>query len=349
MTSGSSQQAPDRNLAMELVRVTEAAALAAARWMGRGDKEGADGAAVDAMRVVLQGVPMDGIVVIGEGEKDEAPMLYNGERVGDLTPPLADVAVDPIDGTTLTALGRGNALAVIAVSERGTMFDPGPCVYMEKIAVGPEAAGVIDINRSPSANIEAVARAKGESVRDVTVVILDRPRHEALIAEVRATGARIRLIPDGDVAGAISTAWRESGADLLLGVGGTPEGVIAAAALKCMGGELQGKLWPRNDSRARRRAGPRLRPRCRAQHRHPGAGRQLLLRGDRDHRRRASAGRPLRLPGGDDAVTGDAVEVRDGAADRRPSPAQQAESVLLDPLRVARPHAEVREKWLRAA
>jgi fructose-1,6-bisphosphatase II len=248
MTSGSTQQAPDRNLAMELVRVNEAAALAAARWMGRGDKEGADGAAVDAMRVVLQGVPMDGVVVIGEGEKDEAPMLYNGERVGDLTPPLADVAVDPIDGTTLTALGRGNALAVIAVSERGTMFDPGPCVYMEKIAVGPEAAGVIDINRSPSANIEAVARAKGESVRDVTVVILDRPRHEALIAEVRATGARIRLIPDGDVAGAISTAWRESGADLLLGIGGTPEGVIAAAALKCMGGELQGKLWPRNET-----------------------------------------------------------------------------------------------------
>jgi fructose-1,6-bisphosphatase II len=247
MTSGSIQQAPDRNLAMELVRVTEAAALAAARWMGRGDKEGADGAAVDAMRVVLQGVPMDGVVVIGEGEKDEAPMLYNGERVGDLTPPLADVAVDPIDGTTLTALGRGNALAVIAVSERGTMFDPGPCVYMEKIAVGPDAAGVIDINRSPSANIEAVARAKGESVRDVTVVILDRPRHRELIAEVRSTGARIRLIPDGDVAGAISTAWRESGADLLLGVGGTPEGVIAAAALKCMGGELQGKLWPRNE------------------------------------------------------------------------------------------------------
>jgi fructose-1,6-bisphosphatase II len=175
-------------------------------------------------------------------------MLYNGERVGDLTPPLADVAVDPIDGTTLTALGRGNALAVIAVSERGTMFDPGPCVYMEKIAVGPEAAGVIDINLSPTANIEAVARAKGESVRDVTVVILDRPRHQELIAEVRATGARIRLIPDGDVAGAISTAWRESGADLLLGIGGTPEGVIAAAALKCMGGELQGKLWPRNDA-----------------------------------------------------------------------------------------------------
>jgi fructose-1,6-bisphosphatase II len=247
MSTGSTRQAPDRNLAMELVRVTEAAALAASRWMGRGDKEGADGAAVDAMRVVLHTVPMDGIVVIGEGEKDEAPMLYNGERVGDQTPPLTDVAVDPIDGTTLTALGRGNALAVIAVSERGTMFDPGPCVYMEKIAVGPEAAGVIDITRSATENIEAVAKAKGESVRDITVVILDRDRHRDLIAEVRATGARIRLIPDGDVAGAISTAWPDSGADLLLGIGGTPEGVIAAAALKCMGGELQGKLWPRDD------------------------------------------------------------------------------------------------------
>jgi fructose-1,6-bisphosphatase II len=247
MSGASTQQAPDRNLALELVRVTEAAAMAASRWMGRGDKEGADGAAVDAMRVVLQSVPMDGVVVIGEGEKDEAPMLYNGEQVGDGSLPQTDVAVDPIDGTTLTALGRGNALAVIAVSERGTMFDPGPCVYMEKIAVGPESAGQIDIRRSPSENIAAVARAKGESVRDVTVVILDRPRHEQLIAEVRSTGARIRLIPDGDVAGAISSAWPVSGAYVLIGIGGTPEGVIAAAALKCMGGELQGKLWPRND------------------------------------------------------------------------------------------------------
>jgi fructose-1,6-bisphosphatase II len=238
---------PDRNLAMELVRVTEAAALAASRWMGRGDKNGADGAAVDAMRIVLDTVPMDGIVVIGEGEKDEAPMLYNGERIGEGTPPETDIAVDPIDGTTLTALGRGNALAVIAVSERGTMFNPGPCVYMEKIAVGPEAVGAIDINRSATENLHAVAEAKGESVRGVTAVILDRDRHTDLIAEVRATGARIRLIPDGDVAGAISTAWPDTGADILFGIGGTPEGVIAAAALKCMGGELQGKLWPRND------------------------------------------------------------------------------------------------------
>jgi fructose-1,6-bisphosphatase II len=251
MNDGSTAQAPDRNLAMELVRVTEAAALAAARWMGRGDKEGADGAAVDAMRVILHSVPMDGIVVIGEGEKDEAPMLYNGERIGDGTPPATDIAVDPIDGTTLTALGRGNALAVIAVSDRGTMFDPGPCVYMEKIAAGPEAADVIDINASTAANIEAVAKAKGESVQDITVVILDRPRHEKLIAAVRATGARIRLIQDGDVAGAISTAWPESGADLLLGIGGTPEGVITAAALKCMGAGLQGKLWPRNEGERR--------------------------------------------------------------------------------------------------
>src|SRR4051794_8724319 len=239
--------APDRNLALELVRVTEAAAMAASRWVGRGDKKGADGAAVDAMRVLLASVSMDGIVVIGEGEKDEAPMLYNGERVGSGTPPETDIAVDPIDGTTLTAMGRGNAIAVIAVSDRGTMFDPGPCVYMEKIAVGPDALGVIDITKSPSENLRAVAAAKRESVRDLTAVILDRDRHKDLIEEVRAAGARVRLIPDGDVIGAVSTAWPDSGADILFGVGGTPEGVIAAAALKCMGGEVQGKLWPRND------------------------------------------------------------------------------------------------------
>ncbi|HEY1279619.1 MAG TPA: class II fructose-bisphosphatase [Acidimicrobiales bacterium] len=241
------RQAPDRNLALELVRVTEAAALAASRWMGRGDKEGADGAAVDAMRVVLQTVPMDGIVVIGEGEKDEAPMLYNGERIGDGTPPQTDIAVDPVEGTTLTSLGRGNAISVIALSDRGTMFNPGPCVYMEKIAVGPEAAGAIDITRTVTDNLEAVAKAKGETVHDVTAVILDRERHSDLIAEVRSTGARIRLIQDGDVIGAVSTAWPDTGADILFGIGGTPEGVIAAAALKCMGGEIQGRLWPRND------------------------------------------------------------------------------------------------------
>jgi fructose-1,6-bisphosphatase II len=241
------KQVPTRNLAMELVRVTEAAALAAARWMGRGDKEGADGAAVDAMRLVLGTVPMDGIVIIGEGEKDEAPMLYNGERIGDGTPPQADIAVDPIDGTTLTALGRGNAIAVIAVSERGTMFDPGPCVYMEKIAAGPEAAHVIDITATPTENIHAVAKALGKQVAEVTAVVLDRPRHDELIGEIRQAGARIRLIPDGDVAGGISTAWADSGADVLFGIGGTPEGVITAAALKAMGGAIQGRLWPRDE------------------------------------------------------------------------------------------------------
>ena len=240
-------QAPDRNLAMELVRTTEAAAMAASRWMGRGDKLGADGAAVEAMRIVLSSVQMDGIVVIGEGEKDNAPMLFNGEKIGDGTPPMTDIAVDPIDGTTPTALGRGGALAVIAVSERGTMFDPGPCVYMEKLAVGPRAKGACDIRRTPSENLHSLADALGRPVRDLTAVILDRPRHDALISEVRATGARIRLITDGDVAGAIATGWPGAGTDILFGIGGTPEGVLAAAALKCMGGEIQGRLYPRND------------------------------------------------------------------------------------------------------
>lgn len=241
------RQRPDRNLALELVRVTESAALAAARWMGRGDKNGADGAAVEAMRLILHTVPMDGIIVIGEGEKDEAPMLYNGERIGDGTPPEVDIAVDPIDGTTLTALGRGNALSVIAMSEKGTMFNPGPCVYMEKIAVGPSGVGVIDITASVSENLQAIAKAKGESVRDLTAVILDRDRHRELIGEVREAGARVRLISDGDVYGALATAQWETGVDVLFGIGGTPEGVIAAAALKCMGGEIQGRLWPRTE------------------------------------------------------------------------------------------------------
>jgi fructose-1,6-bisphosphatase II len=241
------QQAPDRNLALELVRTTEAAAMAAARWMGRGDKNGADGAATNAMRVVLENVAMDGIVVIGEGEKDEAPMLYNGEQLGDGSPPPVDIAVDPLEGTTLTSLGRGNALSVIALSERGTMFDPGPCFYMEKIAVGSEAAGVIDVARTPTENLKAVAEALGRGVRDLTAVVLDRPRHDDLIAEIREAGARIRLIQDGDVAGAISTGWPEAGTDILFGIGGTPEGVISAAALKCLGGEIQGRLCPQSD------------------------------------------------------------------------------------------------------
>lgn len=238
---------PDRNLALELVRVTESAAMAASRWVGRGDKNGADKAAVDAMRTVLSTVPMTGVVIIGEGEKDEAPMLYNGEVVGDGSKPDTDVAVDPIDGTTLTSLGRGNALSVIAVSEKDTMFDPGPCVYMEKIAVGPSAAGHIDITASASQNLRWIAKAKGEHVRDLTVMILDRDRHTDLIAEVRSTGARIKLISDGDIFAAIAAASNEAGVDVLFGIGGTPEGVVSAAALKCMGGEIQGRLWPRDD------------------------------------------------------------------------------------------------------
>ena len=210
------RQAPDRNLAMELVRTTEAAALAASRWVGRGDKDGADGAAVDAMRIVLAQVSMDGIVVIGEGEKDEAPMLYNGERIGTGEPPETDIAVDPVEGTTLTSLGQGGATSIIAVSDRGTMFDPGPIFYMDKIAVGPECKGVIDINASPTENLRAVAKAKGESVRDVTAVILNRPRHDALIAEVREAGARIRLIEHGDAPAAIATAWFDSGPTAIL-------------------------------------------------------------------------------------------------------------------------------------
>ncbi len=240
-------ETPDRNIALELVRVTEAGSLAASRWMGRGDKEGADGAAVEAMRHMLSSVSMAGTVIIGEGEKDEAPMLYNGEQLGDGTGPTVDVAVDPVEGTTLTAYGRGNALSVLAVSDAGTMFDPGPFVYMQKIAVGPRCAEVIDIDASVRDNLHHIAEAKGERVRDLTAVVLDRPRHTELIAEIRAQGARIRLIADGDVAGALSTAWPDTGADVLFGIGGTPEGVISAAAMKCMGGEIQGKVWARND------------------------------------------------------------------------------------------------------
>ncbi|MBI4769415.1 MAG: class II fructose-bisphosphatase [Chloroflexi bacterium] len=246
------QAQPDRNLALELVRVTEAAALAAGRFMGRGDKKAGDQAAVDAMRLVLNTVSMDGIIVIGEGEKDEAPMLYNGEMLGTGEPPAVDIAVDPIDGTRLLALGRANSLATVALSDRGTMFNPGPLVYMNKIAVGPEVRGVIDINAPVEDNLRNIARARGADLDDLTAVILDRPRHEGLIAEVRKTGARIRLITDGDVAGALMTAWPDSGIDVLLGIGGTPEGVIAACALKCMGGEIQGKLYPRNEEEAAR-------------------------------------------------------------------------------------------------
>src|SRR3954449_12985745 len=238
---------PDRNLALELVRVTESAAMGAGRWVGRGDKIAADQAAVDAMRAMLDSVSMDGVVVIGEGEKDEAPMLYNGESIGDGTGPQVDVAVDPLEGTRLTALGQPNAIAVIAVAERGTMFFPGAAFYMEKIAVGPESIGAIDINASPTENVNAVAKAKGVSPRAISVVVLERDRHENLIGELRQAGAKVSLIRDGDVAPAIAAAQTGTGVDVLYGIGGTPEGVISAAALKCVGGGIQGRLWPRDD------------------------------------------------------------------------------------------------------
>jgi fructose-1,6-bisphosphatase II len=243
---------PGRNLALELVRLTEAAALAAGRWVGRGDKNAADGAAVDAMRSLISSVAMNGVVVIGEGEKDVAPMLYNGERVGDGTGPEVDVAVDPIDGTTLTGKGQDNALSVLAVADRGAMYDPSAVFYMDKLACGPDGIGVVDIERPVADNIRALAKAKGEDPADITVVVLDRPRHEDLVAEIRASGARIKFISDGDVAGAIMAARPDTGIDLMVGVGGTPEGIIAACAIKCLGGVLQGKLWPRNDEERQR-------------------------------------------------------------------------------------------------
>jgi fructose-1,6-bisphosphatase II len=244
--------APDRNLALELARVTEAAAMAAARWVGRGDKNGADGAAVNAMRLLINSVSMRGVVVIGEGEKDHAPMLFNGEEVGDGTGPACDVAVDPIDGTRLCANGMSNAISVLAVADRRSMYDPSAVFYMSKLATGPAAADVVDIAAPPAANVAAVAKAKGESPQDVTVVILDRPRHAELITQVREAGARIHLITDGDVAGAIMAAREGTGIDLLLGIGGTPEAIIAACALKCLGGVIQGRLAPRDDDERRR-------------------------------------------------------------------------------------------------
>ena len=239
--------APDRNLALELVRVTEAAAMAAGRWVGRGDKNGADGAAVNAMRTLIGTVGMNGVVVIGEGEKDNAPMLYNGEQVGSGDGPECDVAVDPVDGTTLVAKGMNNGIAVMAVSARNSMYDPSAVFYMEKLVVGPEAADVVDIRLPVAENIRRVAKAKGSTVDDVTVVVLDRPRHEELAQQIRATGARIKFISDGDVAGAVEAARPDTGLDMLLGIGGTPEGIIAACAMKCVGGLIQGRLWPRDD------------------------------------------------------------------------------------------------------
>ncbi|CAM3497244.1 class II fructose-bisphosphatase [Stackebrandtia soli] len=238
----------DRNLGLDLVRVTEAAAMAAGRWVGRGDKEGGDGAAVDAMRQLINSIPMSGTVVIGEGEKDDAPMLYNGEKVGDGTGPGVDVAVDPIDGTTLMAKGMPNALAVLAVTERGAMFDPSAVFYMEKLAVGPECADVIDIEAPTAENLRRIAKAKGGSISEVTVCVLDRPRHDTLVREIRQAGARIRFISDGDVAGAISAAREMSEVDVLMGIGGTPEGIITAVALTCLGGAMQARLWPQDDA-----------------------------------------------------------------------------------------------------
>ncbi|MDX2853120.1 class II fructose-bisphosphatase [Actinacidiphila glaucinigra] len=245
-------EAPDRNLALELVRVTEAAAMAAGRWVGRGDKNGADGAAVKAMRTLVSTVSMNGVVVIGEGEKDEAPMLFNGERIGDGNGAECDIAVDPIDGTTLTAKGMPNAIAVLAAADRGTMYDPSAVFYMDKLVTGPEAADYVDITAPPSVNIRRVAKAKGSAPEDVTVVILDRPRHEGIVKEVRETGARIKFISDGDVAGAIMAVREGTGVDMLMGVGGTPEGIIAACAIKCLGGTIQGKLWPKDEAEKRR-------------------------------------------------------------------------------------------------
>jgi fructose-1,6-bisphosphatase II len=243
---------PTRNLALEIVRVTEAAALAAGRWMGRGAKERADHAAVEAMRLILSSVDMNGVIVIGEGEKDNAPMLFNGEKVGNGIPPDVDVAVDPIDGTRPLAFGRTNSIATVAIAPRGTMFDPGPFVYMDKIAVGPEAAGKIDIEAPVSVNLKVIAKAMGKDLDDLTTIVLDRPRHDNLVAEIRKIGARIRLIPDGDVAAALGTALPNTGIDVLLGIGGTPEGVLAACALRAMGGEIQGKLYARDEDELRR-------------------------------------------------------------------------------------------------
>ncbi|MFG1671522.1 class II fructose-bisphosphatase [Streptomyces sp. Y7] len=245
-------EAPDRNLALELVRVTEAAAMAAGRWVGRGDKNGADGAAVRAMRTLVHTVSMNGVVVIGEGEKDEAPMLFNGERVGDGTGPECDIAVDPIDGTTLTAKGMPNAISVLAAADRGSMFDPSAVFYMDKLVTGPEAADFVDIDAPVAVNIRRVAKAKRSTPEDVTVVILDRPRHEGIIKEIRDAGARIKLISDGDVAGSIYALREGTGVDMLLGIGGTPEGIISACAVKCLGGTIQGKLWPKDDEERQR-------------------------------------------------------------------------------------------------
>jgi fructose-1,6-bisphosphatase/sedoheptulose 1,7-bisphosphatase-like protein len=320
---------PDRNLALELVRVTEAAALAAARWVGKGEKESADQAAVDAMRLLLDTVPMDGTVVIGEGEKDEAPMLYNGEQIGDGSPPRVDIAVDPLEGTTLTARGMPSALAVIALSERDTMFDPGPCVYMEKVAGGPDVADALSLDDPLGEVVERVAERKGKSVGDVTVIMLDRPRHEDGVKQIREAGARIRFISDGDVSAALFAVSAEAGVDLLWGIGGTPEGVLSAAAPRPAVAARRGRAPRRRRRGLRPRRGPRRRPaRLR---------RRRLLRGQRRHGRRPAPGRAL-YPRrqGDHRVAGDALAIGHGANGQRPPRPGEASRGHRRPVRLAR-------------
>ena len=326
--------APDRNLALDLVRVTEAAAMGAGRWIGRGEKESADQAAVDAMRHMLQTVAMAGVVVIGEGEKDEAPMLYNGEHVGNGQGVEVDVAVDPLEGTRLTALGMPNAIAVIAVAERGTMFFPGAAVYMDKIAVGRDGADAIDIDAPPAENVRRVAKAKGKKVEDMVVVVLDRERHADLIREVREAGASVRLITDGDVAPSIAASRVQSNVDLLMGIGGTPEGVISAAAIKCLGGAIQGKLWPRSDEerQALVDAGYDLDKVLTTDDLVSGDGR--VRRGHRRHRRCAAVRRPLHPWRCDHGVDRDALAVRHRAPDRGLPRVRQAARTLGRTLRL---------------
>ena len=302
--------------------------MAAGRWVGRGDKEGGDGAAVDAIRQLVNTVSMRGVVVIGEGEKDEAPMLYNGEEVGNGDGPECDFAVDPVDGTTLMSKGMPNAISVLAVADRGAMFDPSAVFYMNKIAVGPEAAHVLDITASIAENIRAVAKVKALSVRDMTVCILDRPRHAQLIEDVRVTGARIRLITDGDVAGAISACRPGSGTDMLAGVGGTPEGIIAAAAIRCMGGDIQAQLAPTDDAERRKALDAGYDLDAVLTVRGPGVRRERLLLRDRRHRRRPAQGRALRARRLHHPVDRDAVEVRHAADGRGLPPADQAQRIL---------------------
>jgi len=309
---------PDRNLALELVRATEAAAIASSPWVGFGDKNAADGAAVDAMRGLLSTVNFNGVVVIGEGEKDEAPMLFNGEQVGNGSGAECDVAVDPIDGTRLTALGLNNALSVLAVADRGSMFDPSAVFYMEKLVTGPEAAELVDLRLPVKQNLHLIAKAKGKKISQVTVTVLDRPRHADLIEEIREAGARTKLILDGDVAGAIAATREGTGVDALMGIGGTPEGIVTACAIKALGGVIQGRLWPTDEAEKR---GPRTGPR--ADHQRPGHLRQLLLRSHRHHRWRSAARRPLQEQPHPHPVDRDARQVRHHPLRRRRAQAGQ--------------------------